>query len=282
AYYLMRLISRRIQSMVQLADKIAKGDFQLVADHKHDELTDLSVSLNSMSAQLSRNIGELEKRNRELTQFAYVVSHDLKAPVRGISNVVGWIREDLAGEISPAMQKYLDYIPDRVRRMEDLIDGLLAYGRAGRESSPAEPVDVAGLIGEVAEYMVPRTQVFRVGPMPVIHTQPLPLQQVFSNLIGNAVKYAPQDGGEISISCTEQEDFYEFAVEDNGPGIPAEYHEKVFGLFQTLREKADKESTGIGLAIVRKIVQEHGGMVKIRSVPGSGASFIFTWPKGSA
>lgn len=279
ALYLILRISRRIRSMVKLADRIANGNFEMVQDDKKDELSNLAVSLNAMSTQLSRNIGQLEKRNAELNEYAYVVSHDLKAPVRGISHVVGWIKEDLASEISPAMQKYLDYIPERIRRMEDLIDGLLAYGRAGREAAPAEEVNVADIIHELAAFVVPKSYRLEVGPMPTLLTKRLPLQQVFSNLIGNAVKYTPADGALIRISCRDLAIAYEFSIQDNGPGIPEEYHEKVFGLFQTLREKEDKESTGIGLAIVRKIVQEHHGTVRIVSPPEGGAVFSFTWPK---
>ncbi|HEV2352981.1 MAG TPA: ATP-binding protein [Puia sp.] len=279
ALYLVRVISSRINSLVWLAGKIAKGDFGMVKDNKRDELSHLTVSLNAMSLQLSRNISELEKKNTELNQFAYVVSHDLKAPVRGISNVVSWIKEDLTGEISPAMQKYLDYIPDRIKRMEDLIDGILAYARAGREGSPVAEVDVAALIRELAEYLVPPSCTLNVGTLPVILTQRLPLQQVFSNLIGNAVKYSNRNGAVISIACQEFDNHYEFSVQDNGPGIPKQYHEKVFGLFQTLREKDDRESTGIGLSIVRKIVEERGGLVRLVSSPGDGSIFIFTWPK---
>src|SRR3569833_277730 len=126
AFFLVRKIARRIQSIVRLAENISRGDFTLVHDDKRDELTSLSVSLNLMSQKLSRNIAALEKKNDELNQFAYVVSHDLKAPIRGISNVVQWIKEDLTDEISPNMTNYLDIIRERLKRMGDLIDGLLA------------------------------------------------------------------------------------------------------------------------------------------------------------
>ena len=130
ALFLVRKISRRIRSLVKLAERISRGDFGQFRDDKRDELTNLSVSLNAMSERLSRNISELEKKNEELNQFAYVVSHDLKAPVRGISNVVRWIEEDHSEEISPEVRSYLAFIPDRVSRIEGLIDGLLEYARA--------------------------------------------------------------------------------------------------------------------------------------------------------
>ncbi|HWB91310.1 MAG TPA: ATP-binding protein [Puia sp.] len=281
ALFLVRKISRRIGSLVRLAERISRGDFGRVADDKRDELTSLSVSLNAMSERLSRTIGELEKKNAELNQFAYVVSHDLKAPVRGISNVVRWIEEDHAAEISPAIREYLDFIPERITRMEGLIDGLLEYARAGREAAVKETVDAGVLVGELGELIVPKECVLLTGNLPVMVTERLPLQQVLSNLISNAVKYGPVGATVIEVSAVDLGTHYEFTVQDNGPGIEPEYHEKIFGLFQTLRKKADKESTGIGLSIVKKIVEERGGTVRLVSSPGNGAKFIFTWPKNN-
>lgn len=278
AIFLVRRISTRIGTQVTLAERIARGDFGKVSDDKHDELSSLSVSLNHMSERLSRNIGELEKRNTELNQFAYVVSHDLKAPVRGISNVVQWIEEDLAGEISPVMRKYLDFIPGRIARVQSLIDGLLEYARAGRDIVADEEVNVEGMVRELAELIGISEASFVTDNLPVLHTERLPLQQIFSNLLSNAIKYAGPRA-KIRVACKEHEKDYEFSVTDNGPGISSEYHEKVFGLFQTLRERSDTESTGIGLAIVKKIIEEHGGVIRLISSAGNGASFIFTWPK---
>ena len=279
ASYLVRKISARIHSQVALADRISRGDFGKVADDKKDELSSLSVSLNLMSERLSRNISELEKKNKELNDFAYVVSHDLKAPVRGIANVVQWINEDLEAEISTAMRKYLDFIVDRLRRMEGLIAGLLEYARAGRGAAVFEEVNAGQLIHDLVDLIVPKGCSVHVGAMPTFYTERLPLQQVLSNLISNAIKYTPSGSGIVEVTCKEENSWYEFSVRDNGPGISPEYHEKVFGLFQTLREKEDKESTGIGLAIVKKIVEERGGSVRLVSDVGGGANFIFTWLK---
>lgn len=278
AFFLVRKISSRIGSQVKLAERIARGDFGKVEDDRNDELTSLSVSLNHMSEHLSRNIGQLEKRNAELNQFAYVVSHDLKAPVRGIANVIQWIEEDLSGEISPVMRKYLDFIPGRIARVQSLIDGLLEYARAGRDIETREEVNVEHMVRELTDLIDTGDDTVITENLPTLHTERLPLQQVFSNLISNAIKYAGA-GATIRIACEDHERTYEFSVSDNGPGISSEYHEKVFGLFQTLRERSDTESTGIGLAIVRKIVEERGGTIHLISSAGNGASFIFTWPK---
>lgn len=278
-FYLVKKISRRIGSMVKLAEYISMGEFTTVNDDKKDELTSLSMSLNRMSQKLNSNITELERKNAELDQFAYVVSHDLKAPIRGISNVVQWIREDSHDEMSPTLKSYLDIIPERLKRMADLIDGLLVYARIGREKYPKESVDVAVLVKEVAELIVPNEYKLTFSNLPVLYTEKILLVQVFSNLLSNAVKYTSFQAAKIEISCKEHAGFYEFYVSDNGMGIAKEYHEKIFEMFQTLREKNDEESTGIGLAIVKKIVEEMGGAVCVASSPGNGATFQFSWPK---
>jgi signal transduction histidine kinase len=279
AVFIVLKISKRIDSMVILAENISQGDFTKVNDDKKDELSSLSISLNSMSDKLSLNITELEKRNAELNQFAYVVSHDLKAPVRGIYNVIQWIEEDLDQEISPAMRKYLDIIPQRIERMEDLIDGLLDYARISREKPVKEETDVNVMVDELAEMIIPKEFEFSHEHLPELWTEKLLLQQVFSNLMSNAVKYTPSTNGRIEISCVEKENYYEFTVGDNGSGIDREYHEKIFVIFQTLREKHDKESTGIGLAIVKKIIEEKRCSINVDSSAGNGSKFIFTWPK---
>jgi len=279
AFYLVKKISKRIGLMVNLAENISQGQFTRVIDHRNDELSSLSVSLNTMSERLKFNIHELEKKNDELNQFAYVVSHDLKAPIRGINNVIRWINEDLDNEISPNLQKYLDIIPERLKRMESLIDGLLRYARIGSDKPMTEDVDVEKLVHEIAEVTVPLGCKLLIQNLPKLKTQKLLLEQVFANLISNAAKYVPENNGKIIVSCSETAHYFEFSVTDNGPGINKEYHDKIFELFQTLREKDDRESTGIGLAIVRKIVEDKHCTVKVISSSGSGACFIFTWPK---
>jgi signal transduction histidine kinase len=264
--------------MVRLAENISTGQFTVVNDTKNDELTGLSRSLNIMSGKLSKNIRELEHRNAELNKFAYVVSHDLKAPVRGIHNVIKWIEEDLDGELSPELRKYLMIIPQRTQRMEALINGLLDYARISHKT-PAEKVDVNVLVHEIADSIVPRSFRLEIDNLPEIYTERLKLEQVFANLISNAVKYTQHDEGHIRITCKETARYYEFSVKDNGIGIDSEYHEKIFEIFQTLREKNEKESTGVGLAIVKKIMDERQETIVVNSKSGEGAEFIFTWKK---
>jgi signal transduction histidine kinase len=278
AYYTVSLISKRIKQMVFLADNISKGNFVTVEDNRKDELTALSNSLNTMSASLKKNISELESRNIELDKFAYVVSHDLKAPIRGIYNVLQWINEDLGNDLSPEMNKYINIISGRVKRMEDLVNGLLDYARI-REKTPSEYIDVKNLVEEIVQDIVPRNFEVQLQNLPVMFGERIKIEQVFTNLISNAVKYTSTEKGKIIISCQEHKQQYEFSVKDNGIGIDAEFHERVFGMFQTLREKGEKESTGIGLAIIKKIIEDQKGRITVHSTSGEGATFVFTWPK---
>ncbi|WP_431210071.1 sensor histidine kinase [Puia sp. P3] len=140
-------------------------------------------------------------------------------------------------------------------------------------------MDVAALVGEITDLIVTAGSMVRIDRLPVILTERLALHRVLSNLIGNAVKYGPAGTTEIVVGGSDRGDHYEFSVSDNGPGIPVEFQERIFGLFQTLREKEDKESTGIGLSIVKKIVEERGGRIWVVSTAGEGAKFVFTWPK---
>lgn len=227
----------------------------------------------------------LEQSNRELDQFAYVASHDLKAPLRGIANLTQWIEEDLGDRVTGESAGHMRLLQGRVHRMEALIDGILAYSRAGRVRSRPEPVDTGALVREVVELLAPGEGVeVEVQPeMPTVEAERVPLQQVFMNLVGNAVKYtrASRPDTRVRVEWRGTRDGYEFTVSDNGPGIAPEYHERIWGIFQTLQARDKVEGTGIGLSVVRKIVESRGGEVWVESAPGEGAAFHFTWPRGT-
>ncbi len=231
------------------------------------------------AAELLRITRALETSNRELDQFAYVASHDLKAPLRGIANLSQWLEEDFGGQISEEASEHLELLRGRVHRMEGLIDGILQYSRAGRLREPPEQVVVGDLVSDVIDLLAPpEDAVIRVGDLPVLHAERLPLQQVFMNLIGNALKYAGA-APEVTISVSDAGDFHEFVVADNGPGIAPEFHDRIFGIFQTLEARDKVEGTGIGLSLVRKIVDSRRGRVWVESGEGAGAAFHFLWPK---
>jgi len=230
-----------------------------------------------------RLIGALARSNQELDQFAYVASHDLKAPLRGIANLSQWIEEDLGESVPPDVSEKMALVRGRVQRLEALIDGILQYSRAGRVRSAVEQVDVGLLVKDVVELLAPPPEVTVTieSGMPTIATERTPLQQVFMNLINNAIKYNRQPGARITVSSRDAGSMYAFSVADNGPGIEPEYHDRIFGIFQTLESRDRVEGTGIGLSVVKKTVELHGGSVTVRSALGEGAIFTFEWPKST-
>ncbi len=230
--------------------------------------------------KLKEYAANLEKINKELDQFAYVVSHDLKAPLRAISHLSEWLEEDLAEIISNENKRNLGLLRGRVQRMEDLINGILQYSRIGRSQTPLELVDSGKLVEEIImDLDLPKTFCFDIQiNLPILVTAKILLKQVFANLIGNSVKYHNRLNGNIGIGVREREDFfYEFFVSDDGPGIDPKYHAKIFVIFQTLEARDKVESTGVGLAIVKKIVESQGGKVWVESEVGKGSTFYFTW-----
>ncbi|HYF65314.1 MAG TPA: ATP-binding protein [Herpetosiphonaceae bacterium] len=231
---------------------------------------------------LTRTTQALERSNRELDHFAYITSHDLKAPLRGIANLATWIEEDLGAEATTEIREHLELLRGRVYRMESLIDGILAYSRVGRTTGRPERVAIADLLDEVIDlHAPPSTVTITVDPaMPVLETQRLPLYQVFANLISNAIKHHPGPEAAIAITAAERDGWVEFAVRDNGAGIDPQYHERIFGIFQTLASRDQVEGSGLGLALVKKIVESQGGTIRVESAEGQGSTFSFTWPRG--
>lgn len=237
--------------------------------------------LDRLTQDLAETNEMLEDRNRELEQFAYVASHDLKAPLRAIANLSEWIEEDLSGQLPPENQQQLHLLRGRVHRMEALINGLLEYSRVGRVESPVERVSLSVLLDEVIDSIdPPDTFTITIPPdLPTLITKRLPLRQVFANLISNAVKHHDRTDGQVRIGVRDLGDRYEFSVADDGPGIAPEYHRKIFMIFQTLQARDVKESTGVGLSIVKRIVETEGGTIRLDSEEGAGTTFYFTWNK---
>ncbi|RKH73696.1 PAS domain-containing sensor histidine kinase [Corallococcus aberystwythensis] len=232
--------------------------------------------------ELMRLTQALEQSNRELDQFAYVASHDLKAPLRGIANLAEWLKEEVGTNLTAEAQEFITRLHGRVHRMEALIDGILTYSRAGKVNEPG-PVDTGALIKEVVELLAPPPEVeLTVQPGgPTVSAERVKLQQVFLNLIGNAIKFTRlhRPDPRIQVTWRDAGEQYEFTVADNGAGIAPEFHERIWGIFQTLESRDKVEGTGIGLSVVRKIVETRGGRAWVDSVQGEGATFHFTWPK---
>jgi PAS domain S-box-containing protein len=226
----------------------------------------------------------LENRNQELDNFVHIVSHDLKAPLRAVSNLSQWIEDDLEGKVLADTQPQLVLLRNRVNRMAATIDELLDYARIGHTDESIEPVVVAELLAEAIDSLAPPpTFSIVIAPnLPIIETKRLLLFQVFMNLIGNAIVHHNQSNGLIQISCRGCGEFYEFGVTDDGPGIAPENHTKIFTIFQAVNPQNRSDSTGIGLSIVKKIIETEGGVIRLESELGQGTAIYFTWPKSSA
>ena len=211
-----------------------------------------------------------------------MATHDLRAPLRGIVTLSEWLEEDLAAAMTDESREHLRLLRGRVSRMEVLIEGILAYSRASRVKSKLEPIEVASMLDEVLGLLVPPAAAVKVHApeaAPPLVAERAPLQQVWMHLISNALKHGAREGAEIWLAVKDAGDAWECSVRDNGPGIAPEYHERIFRIFHTLASRDSVEGAGIGLAIVKKLVEDRGGRVWIDSGPGTGAALYFTWPK---
>ncbi|GAK54955.1 multi-sensor signal transduction histidine kinase [Candidatus Vecturithrix granuli] len=241
--------------------------------------------IRTLNAELEQRVQqrtvELETANQELQNFAYVVSHDLKAPLRGIAQITHWLVEDYASAFDEQGQQYIELLLKRVKRMDNLIDGVLEYSRVGRVVGNAEHIDLNLMLQEVLEILSPPPAIrIALQPgFPVIVADKVRILQVFQNLIGNAIQYMDKPRGEITVEWLDAGVFWQFSVSDNGPGIDPKYHDRVFQIFQTLKPHDDQESTGVGLSIVKKIIELHGGKIWVESEVGNGSTFWFSLPK---
>lgn len=234
-----------------------------------------------LSAVLAKTNTDLAKRNQELDKFAYVASHDLKAPLRAIASLSEWIEEDLSDQLPEENKHQMHLLRGRVHRLEALINGLLEYSRIGRTQIKVEQINLSELLTDVIDLLDPPStfQINFALEISTLYGKRVLLSQVFANLISNAIKHHPRSEGHIQISARELGNCYEFAVADDGQGIEPAYHDRIFVIFQTLEARDKAENTGMGLAIVKKIVEDEGGKISVDSEIGKGATFCFTWPK---
>jgi len=227
---------------------------------------------------------KLEKTNRELNEFVYIASHDLRTPLRGIATLANWISTDFADKLDQEGKRKISLLSARVNRMYNMLMGILQYSKLARTGEEEVMVDLNQIVTEIADAvnLTDKVKITIESKLPAIKCEKTPITQVFVNLIGNAVKYMDKPRGWVSISCVEENGFWKFSVADNGPGINEKYHEKIFKIFQTLAQHDEVDNIGMGLALVKKVVEMHDGKVWIESKLGQGSTFFFTLPKKQA
>jgi PAS domain S-box-containing protein len=246
-----------------------------------DELRRHKLRLEETVAERTRR---LQEANQDLEDFAHVVSHDLKAPLRAISQVAGWFMEDYGANLDARGEEMIQLLNGRAHRLEKLIDGILEFSRVGRAPERLTPVELRQVAAAVVELLAPPAYITitLAANLPCVMADATLMQQIFQNLLSNAVKFMDKPEGRIDVTARERENDWLVCVADNGPGIEAKYHEKIFQIFQTLAARDKFESTGIGLALVKRAVERGGGKVWLESTPGQGCAFYFTLPKERA
>jgi light-regulated signal transduction histidine kinase (bacteriophytochrome) len=237
--------------------------------------------MDNAEEKYSQLLKKLESVEQEFKDFVYIISHDLKAPLRAISALTDWIAADYADKFDDEGKEQLKLLLIRVKRMQNLMDGVLQYSRIGRIQEKPVPIDLNKLLPQIIESLAAPSSIHITveNQLPVIVSELTRIQQVFQNLLSNAVQFMDKPEGLIKVGCEQEQGCWKFSVSDNGPGIAEQNFEKIFKIFQTLQAKDKLETTGAGLTIAKKIVELYGGRIWVESKPGEGSVFFFTLPK---
>lgn len=295
---------RPVLDLSRAVDRIGLGDLDTaLASPLRNEIGDLARSidatrirlrrtleseraitelLRNRDRELQRRAADLQRSNDDLAQFAYVASHDLRTPLRGIDNLAQWIAEDAGNALPEAAQGHLALLQERIRRMEQLLEDVLAYARAGQAAHPTERVATRQLADQVVELIAPPAGfTIAIAPdMPILRTAEPPLRQVLTNLVTNAIRHHDRPTGRVAIGAAPADGGWQFTVSDDGPGIPPEHLERVFAMFQTLKPKDQTGCTGMGLTLARRIAERQGGRVWIEPAAegARGTTAHVFWP----
>ena len=304
AFYALQVAIIRAKSIANLSDALKDQNNRLektviqrtqsLAD-KNTELEAHVIELKTQRLLLSRLMKEAEsakilaeqrsidlaRSNKDLDEFAYVASHDLKAPLRGIDQLATWVVEDIEEGNLEEIPEHLKMMRSRISRLETLLSDLLIYSQANHQKNSISEINTHVLVNDLFTLVSPLNGFVLTinGELPTFSTFSAPFEQVVRNLLSNAIKHHHKEQGKIEIGCIDVGHFYQFSIKDDGPGISLDYQEDVFKMFKTLRPRDEAEGSGMGLALIKKIVEHYSGQVKIESNEGQGCTFYFTWPK---
>jgi signal transduction histidine kinase len=282
-YYIAQVLTRPITTLTEGVKAIIQGNLkQQIHIHSQDEFAGLADAFNEMTKRLRTRMEEIRQKNEELESFAHTVSHDLKAPLISIQGFSSMLQKKHENGLGKKGKFYLERIQKNVEHMDRLIHDLLRLSRIGRTKVVMGPVEMESVIKEViGELMLlikeRNINIEITDDLPVVYGNKTQVYQIVSNLISNAVKFigdTPQP--KIEITSEKIDNYYKIGVKDNGIGIEEKHYDRIFGMFQRLDNKT--EGTGVGLAIVKRLVEMEGGEVVLESEPGKGAAFYVTLP----
>ncbi|HEY7062060.1 MAG TPA: ATP-binding protein [Chloroflexota bacterium] len=268
---------------ISLSPLVADGALQMMSIVR--DVTDrrrAEDELRRTAERLAQQTAELERSNAELQQFAYVASHDLQEPLRMVASYTQLLARRYGDKLDDDAREFIDFAVDGARRMQALINDLLAYSRVGTRGAEFAPTDCNAVVDQVvadlgAAIEDERAVVTR-GDLPTVLADATQLQQLLQNLIANAIKFHGERPPRVAVTAERRASEWLFSVRDNGIGIDPEYADRIFVIFQRLHSRAEYPGTGIGLAICKKIVERHGGRIWMESTPGEGTTFCFTLP----
>jgi light-regulated signal transduction histidine kinase (bacteriophytochrome) len=293
-----RLVHRPVQTLIHAARQLGAGDLTMRSGPPYPpgELGQLAHAFDDMAtamaqasdarqqaeAALAQRAAELERSNTDLEQFAYVASHDLHEPLRKVASFTKLLAQQYQGRLDTQAEKDITYIVDGATRMQQMIQDLLTYSRAGRTENTLEPLSMEAVLEETLATLAPAMQESGAEithtALPTVLAHPTQMRQLFQNLLGNALKFRGDQPLRVHVAAAQREQNWVFAVQDNGIGLDRQYAERIFVLFQRLHGIGTYPGTGIGLALCKKIVERHGGRIWVESQPGHGATFFFTLP----
>jgi signal transduction histidine kinase len=283
-------LNKEIAERKKVEEELRKirNELEVRVEQRTAELTQTNEVLESeitvrkrAEEKQTKLLEKVEKTNRELQEFASIVSHDLKAPLRGIKTLANWILSDCADKLNDNATEQMNLLLERVERMYNLIEGILQYSRAGRTEGKRIQVNLNDFVPEIISMVVPPEHITVTieDELPVIECEEIHVMQIFQNLLSNAIKYMDKPQGRIQVNCVEQDGFWKFSVADNGPGIDEKYFEKIFKIFQALTTSPDFIGTGVGLTVAKKLVELYHGRIWVESKVDEGSTFFFTLPK---